>query len=685
MTTESVQNRYINDNKGKARAKTPVKTKPSKLDADLEIFALREQQDGLKPSVASKHVRMIRTALEVIEERRDVAHTQITPADLQFLEETLTVREYNWPVSYVRILAKFVSVITGKAPMIPLGKMGFKFNDEALFITRTKTLGTAMDRQRIMSEHGAQIATFLDAMKEVKFDNKSEKCLCAAIFVFENVNGEFDPGTASLEDLERMRIFLTDFGVSRSGRYVSLMVRFISFITGEPQLRKINSRPPNEDWTTGLSEQCPFVNQIAEYARLLDTRNMSRSRKDATLKKAQVFGAMLHIRFGVKTLDDVEPEMLDSVCKEVSTHICPTSARLFRGAFLDFASYFGREDLHQQMIPSTRKGQFVPKDDSDREFKEKLDDWAVYLNQWEYKSHTITERLIAAKVCYKTLKQVKGPFNLESLVPLDIQTIRNAMFGYSESTIRLYLQMFGWFLKFAIGRDLYDEAHIWFSRGVTKRNFVTMDEFRKLWRVAGPTERMILALGGAMGIRKQEMIELRLSDFSASAVTIRGKGPGPEGKVVQMEIPDLVREALAEYLPFRSELLMCGDRSDDRLLVNPNSRDLGRPMTESCHQTIVRKLSKKAGVYFTTHGLRRMYATNLADAGLDLDTIRRMMRHSSIDTTLTCYILADPRKMHGAVNSVNSIFSAINLDRGINRFYRTGTTFQTLYESVKNA
>ncbi len=666
MTTESVQKKYINDNKGKARAKTPIKTKPSKLDTDLEIFALKEQQDGLKPSVASKHTSMIKTALAIIGEKHGVSYTRITLADLQFLEETMAAREYNWPMSYARVLAKFVSFVTGNAPLIPLGKMDFKVNNEALLQTKTKTLGTAIDRQRIMFEHGVQIVAFLDAMKEVKFCNKSEKCLCTAIFVFEHVNGKFDPGTASLEDLEKMRKFMTDFGVSRSGKYISLMVRFISFITGNPPLRAIYSRQPNEDWTVGLSEQCPFVKQIAEYARLLDIRNIDKSRKDATLKKARVFGAMLHIRFGVKTLGDVEFEMLDAICGEISTHISSTTARSYRTAFLDFASYFGRGDLHQQMIHSSRRKPFVPKDDSDREFKEKLDGWAAYLNQWEYKSHTITERLIAAKVCYKTLKQARGPFELESLVPSDIQTIRNAMFGYSESTIRLYLQMFGWFLKYAIGRDLYDEAHIWFSRGVIKRNFVTMDEFRKLWYVAGPMERMILALGGAMGIRKQEMIELRLSDFNESAVTIRGKGPGPEGKVVQMEMPNLVHEALAEYLPFRTELLKYGDRSDDHLLVNPNSRDLGRPMTESCHQTIVRKLSKKAGVYFTAHGLRRMYATNLADAGLDLDTIRRMMRHSSIDTTLTCYILADPRKIRGAVDSVNSIFSAVDLNRRTN-------------------
>ena len=49
----------------------------------------------------------------------------------------------------------------------------------------------------------------------------------------------------------------------------------------------------------------------------------------------------------------------------------------------------------------------------------------------------------------------------------------------------------------------------------------------------------------------------------------------------------------------------------------------------------------------------------MSDAGLDLDTIRRMMRHSSVETTLKCYLYADPRKMKTAVDSVNGAFSAI--------------------------
>lgn len=671
MTTESVQKLYINDNKKTRIAKGTSKEKPSKLDTDLEIFALREQQEGLKPSIAVKHVGMIRTALAVIAERRDVHYTKISKADLKFLEETLTEREYFLPRTYVRVLVHFISLITNTAPLIPPDKPNLRKNGDALVFGRTKNLGTATDRQRIMSEHGDQITAFLDAMKTTRYDKQTERGLCAAIYVYELVNGKFDPGTVRLEDIQRVKKFMEDFGTPNPCNYSTVMIRFVSFATGNPPLRKIRSWVRKDNWTYGLSEQCPFVKQIAEYAEMLNLREISPFDRETALTQTRIFGALLYIRFGVKNLNDVNPEMVKSVCEELGTHVCPTTVMLYRTAFLNFVSYFGRDDLRQQMRNrSGMRKPFIPKDDYDKRFIEKLDDWAVYLSKWDYMPKTILDRQRITEKCYMMLKQVKGPFELESLDPLDLQTIRNIMPDFSTTTIRLYLHTFGLFIGFATGRNIFAEAPMRFSRAADrKRNFVTTDEFRTLWKIGGPMEHMILALGGSMGIRKNEMIGLKLTDFEGTTVTIRGKGIGPEGKIAKMEIPDLVRKALDEYLPFRAEIVKLGDRSDGRLLVNPNKRELGRPLSDHPLDRILKRMSEKTGIHFTAHGLRRMYAMNLADAGLDLDTVRRMMRHADVNTTLTCYLQADPRRIKSAVESINSTFSALGLDDGKSRFH----------------
>ncbi len=65
------------------------------------------------------------------------------------------------------------------------------------------------------------------------------------------------------------------------------------------------------------------------------------------------------------------------------------------------------------------------------------------------------------------------------------------------------------------------------------------------------------------------------------------------------------------------------------------------------------RASSRAGVKASCHTFLRFYCTNLLDNRFDLDTVRRMMRHASLDTTMDCYIHADPRKMKDATSSVD--------------------------------
>ena len=55
--------------------------------------------------------------------------------------------------------------------------------------------------------------------------------------------------------------------------------------------------------------------------------------------------------------------------------------------------------------------------------------------------------------------------------------------------------------------------------------------------------------------------------------------------------------------------------------------------------------------------MRRLYATTLADAGVPLETIARMMRHESPVTTMRCYLRADPRRMDEAQRRVDEILA----------------------------
>jgi len=123
------------------------------------------------------------------------------------------------------------------------------------------------------------------------------------------------------------------------------------------------------------------------------------------------------------------------------------------------------------------------------------------------------------------------------------------------------------------------------------------------------------------------------------------------------EIFSEVGRDLDAYLEHRKRNL---DRSRGYLFVNEFRNRIGRPLSDRSLSTIIDRLVEKSGVSFSPLS-SAFLLTTMSGAGLDLDTIRRMMRHSSVETTLRCYLYADPRKMKTAIDSVNGAFATILL------------------------
>lgn len=82
----------------------------------------------------------------------------------------------------------------------------------------------------------------------------------------------------------------------------------------------------------------------------------------------------------------------------------------------------------------------------------------------------------------------------------------------------------------------------------------------------------------------------------------------------------------------------------------------GCPLNPWNVNDIMNRLGRRHGVVLTSHSLRRLFATTLYDSGVDQDTLRRMMRHSNIQTTMQCYLEADPRRMKDASDRIDDAF-----------------------------
>ncbi len=201
---------------------------------------------------------------------------------------------------------------------------------------------------------------------------------------------------------------------------------------------------------------------------------------------------------------------------------------------------------------------------------------------------------------------------------------------------------------------------ILYNRPEPIRVWISLQDYATLYKAAEPWDRMMIVLGGFMGLRRMEIANLRDDDIDLKRriMTVRGKGHGPDGLVSEMDIPEDVVREIESYRAYKSSHFRPAQGDDvGRLIQVPR---WGRwvsvePVTVSQR---IKNLGDSEGIKVTTHALRRLYATTLVNiVEADLDTVRRLMRHADISTTVRCYVAADPTKKREAQAGLMSVLA----------------------------
>lgn len=242
------------------------------------------------------------------------------------------------------------------------------------------------------------------------------------------------------------------------------------------------------------------------------------------------------------------------------------------------------------------------------------------------------------------------------MVPDDFIHLREAM-TVCDNSKKLYLIVVGRLCKFLTGRNPRMDANILWNKTGKRRLFISPEQFKVMILDSSDEERLILTLGAYMGLRRCEIADIRLSDMKKGHLTVRGKGHGPQGKVEHLFMPHKVVDAIQRYMFVRENIVAATGSTDDHLLLRQKGTHAGEGMDSRVIGDIVERISKRNGVDMTPHSLRRLYATTMYEGGVDLNTIRIMMRHESIDTTLGCYINVSNVRMDTARVAVEQALS----------------------------
>jgi site-specific recombinase XerD len=218
--------------------------------------------------------------------------------------------------------------------------------------------------------------------------------------------------------------------------------------------------------------------------------------------------------------------------------------------------------------------------------------------------------------------------------------------GYRRRHLNALRSFYGWRASRGYGRDCTDGL-----RGpgkVTKapRKY-TRSQLRALFAAARKADQPLLAQRDealllvllTTGLRREEAATLRVEQLELGDRTgvVRVEGKGTKERMVPIEGP--VVQQLIRWLDARSRLQ--GLRSDT-VFVTVQRSCPGLAMTKQAVERVVKRIAKLAGLgSWGVHRFRVTFATQLYDDGVDLERIRILMGHESIETTRRYVVVSD--------------------------------------------
>ncbi len=244
--------------------------------------------------------------------------------------------------------------------------------------------------------------------------------------------------------------------------------------------------------------------------------------------------------------------------------------------------------------------------------------------------------------CTRTLRDGGKNYKAKDIGKEEINYLLKEL-DVKECTKRNYISILGLMCLFHTGRNPVKDMKLLWNRPQRKRKFIETSDFRMLIEESDPTERIILVLGSFAGMRRKEIAELRYEDVSKDVIRIHGKGHGYQGNIRDQPIAEYVLLEVERYMEWR-HTLVGEDCSDGRMVVFvKKGRIMSFIHSLTAMSNIIARLGARYGVDMSCHSLRRLYCTTLVGNGCPIETVKELMRHSNINTTIECYI--DPLKL----------------------------------------
>jgi site-specific recombinase XerD len=136
--------------------------------------------------------------------------------------------------------------------------------------------------------------------------------------------------------------------------------------------------------------------------------------------------------------------------------------------------------------------------------------------------------------------------------------------------------------------------------------------------------RILLMLAYSAGLRAQELCNLKLGDIDYERMSIHiRQGKGRKDRMVPLA--EYMAEGLRRYIAAEKPTVWLFNGKDKN--TNYSSRGISSVMREALKKT---SITKEASI----HTLRHSYATHLLEQGVNIVTIKNLLGHAEIATTM---------------------------------------------------
>jgi integrase/recombinase XerD len=221
--------------------------------------------------------------------------------------------------------------------------------------------------------------------------------------------------------------------------------------------------------------------------------------------------------------------------------------------------------------------------------------------------------------------------------------------GCSRVKCKMAAQSISFFCRHVLKRPYVIPSVIYPRSAAKLPPVMSAEEIRELiTTVQNLKHRTIIMLLYSSGLRVSEIAQLRIADIDSKNMRIKvvqGKGAKDRFTLLSQQV---LLELRAYYLIYKpKEYLFNGSHP-------------GRPMSIRNVQHLVQKALANIGLaskQYTVHTIRHSFATHLVDNGTDLHTVKELLGHSSIQTTMR-YMHLTSGRIQAVVNPYDALLQS---------------------------